>query len=260
MDHQGRLRRAALESGIPDDEVGRFTDHLRLSIRLSAGTRGAEPPAADDSSLPLVLSVDCAALPRIDGFPLPAGGSLLFFLDHEKDHLAAAEGERKYARVTHVPEGSGLYEATLLAELPDWLLTDDEDEDDDFTPFQEQLALDLERDFPHLDELRALAVDLWPPSQGLARAYLGGYVDDEVMTSIAEQTLAGREKAGEIVIPVAKWYSHVEREKHRLAGEWLSLARFPLPGTYYTASFVIHYDDLAAGRWDRALSVTEFTE
>ena len=36
------------------------------------------------SPLPFIFSVDCAALPRADGFGLPAGGSLLFFLDHEQ--------------------------------------------------------------------------------------------------------------------------------------------------------------------------------
>ncbi|MFE9192887.1 hypothetical protein ACFYL6_25130 [Micromonospora sp. NPDC007208] len=78
--------------------------------------------------------------------------------------------------------------------------------------------------------------------------------------SIAEQTLAGREKAGEIVVPLAQWYSHVEREKHRLTSGWVSLARFALTDEFYYGSFVIGHDDLAAGRLDEALSVTEFSE
>jgi hypothetical protein len=79
------------------------------------------------------------------------------------------------------------------------------------------------------------------------------------MRDIAEQTLAGREKAGEIVVPLAKWYSHVEREQHRLADEWISLAWFPVDEFYY-GNFVIRHDDLAAARVDKALSVTRFTE
>ncbi|WP_051752069.1 hypothetical protein [Streptosporangium amethystogenes] len=153
--------------------------------------------------------------------------------------------------------------ATLLAELPDWFATHDEDEDEDeedLSPFQQQLARDLERDVPHLGELRALAYDLWPPDEGLASAYIGGYVDDEVITSIAEQTLTGREKAGEIVIPMAKWYSQVEREKHLLTSEWMSLARFLVADEFYYGSFVIRHDDLAAGQLDKAFSVTEFSE
>ena len=276
MDHQGQFRRAALEAGIPPDEIGRFTQHLRMSIRLSGspgdrpvGQFGGSPrlpvgrqwPVAGGSRLPFVFSVDCAALPRIDGFGLPADGSLLFFLDHEKDHLAGAAGDQSHARVVYVPadvdtevveqaENGEQYDvgATLMADLPDWDRGEDEDD------------LQLARDLPHLDELRALASELWPPGNGLASAFLGGYADDEVIRSFAEQILAGREQAGEIVIPVAKWYSHVEAERHRLTGEWLSLARFPLADGLYSGGFVIRHDDLAAGRLERALPVTEFSE
>ncbi|HUQ55244.1 DUF1963 domain-containing protein [Lentzea sp.] len=40
------------------------------------------------TSLPFIASVDCAALPRAEGLPLPEDGSLLFFLHHEHDLLA----------------------------------------------------------------------------------------------------------------------------------------------------------------------------
>ncbi|MEU4554417.1 DUF1963 domain-containing protein [Micromonospora violae] len=294
MDHQGQLRRAALAVGIPDDEVSRFLQHLRLSIRLSAGSSGVpvgqfgglprlpvgmDWPSDGVSPLPFIFSVDCAALPRVDGFGLPADGSLVFFLDHEQ---AAATGEQRYGRVVYVPVGTDTevaagptdhpsvdkqYDvvATLRAEFPDWFGADDEDEeddedDDDLSPFQQQLARDLERDLPHLDELRALARDLWPPDSGYASAYLGGYADAEVIKSFAEQTLAWREKTGEIVIPAATWYSQVERETHRLTSEWVSLAHFPVENEHYyrsDASFVIRHDDLAAGRLDEALSMAE---
>ncbi|MEV4759340.1 DUF1963 domain-containing protein [Micromonospora sp. NPDC049559] len=292
MDHQGRFRPAALALGVPDDEIDRFVQHLRLSIRLSGGPGGApvgqfggaprlpvneDWPSDQLGPLPFVFSVDCAALPRVDGFGLPADGSLLFFLRHEHDHLAGAAGEQG-ARVLYVPAGTDTevvepphsefvgeqydVSATLFAELPQWFapLDEDDGDEDDLSPFQQQLARDLARDMPHLDELRALAHDVWPPDEWLASAYIGGYLNDEVITSIAEQTLAGREKAGEIVIPVAKWYSHVEKEKHRLTSEWMSLARFPLADEFYYGSFVIRHDDLAAGRLDKALPVTEFTE
>ncbi|MEU8612288.1 hypothetical protein AB0C29_30295 [Actinoplanes sp. NPDC048791] len=88
--------------------------------------------------------------------------------------------------------------------------------------------IQLVRDLPHLDELCALANDLWPPDNGYVSACIGGYADEEVIGSIAEQTLAWREKTGAIVIPVAKWYSQVEKETHRLTSEWVSLARFPV--------------------------------
>ncbi|MFD3525803.1 DUF1963 domain-containing protein [Streptomyces sp. NPDC058653] len=291
MDHQGQFRRAALELGIPDDEISRFSRHLRLSIGLGGGSGGAPVgqfgglprlpvgmnwPSAGDSPLPFIFSVDCGALPRTDGFDLPTDGTLLFFLDHEKDY---PDETGKYARVVYVQDGTNTavaesphsgftgeqydVSATLLAELPPWFGTDeeeDEDEDwDDLSPFRQQLARDLERDVPHLDELRALAHDLWP-GEGLASARIGGYADDEVITSIAEQTLAGLEKAGEIVVPMAKWSSHVEKEKHRLTSEWMSLARFPVADEYYYGSFTIRRDDLAAARVDKALPLTRFSE
>ncbi|NUO58555.1 MAG: DUF1963 domain-containing protein [Hamadaea sp.] len=295
MDHQGQFRRAALALGIPDEEVSRFIQHLRLSIQLSGGSDGVpvgqfgglprlpvgmDWPSDGVGLLPFVFSVDCAALPSVDGFGLPANGSLLFFMNHEQ---AVATGERRYGRVVYVPVGAETevaqgaiddelvgerYDlgATLRAEFPDWFGSadeadeEDEEDEDDLSPFQQELARDLERDLPHLAELCALARDLWPPSDGYVSAYIGGYADAEVIGSIAEQTLAGREKNGEIVIPVAAWYSHVEKETHRLTNEWVSLARFPVDNEFYyrsDGSFVIRHHDLAAGRLDEALPVAE---
>ncbi|WFE25427.1 DUF1963 domain-containing protein [Solwaraspora sp. WMMD791] len=290
MDHQGQFRHAAIASGIPDDEVSRFIEHLRLSIRLSGGSDGVpvgqfgglprlpvgmDWPSDGVGPLPFIFSVDCAALPRVDGFGLPTAGSLLFFLNHE---LAAATGEQRYGRVVFVPAGTDTevaagstdhasvgeqydVSATLRAELPSWFGADVDDVDeDDLSPLRQQLTRDLERDLPHVDELSALAGDIWPPDNKYASAYIGGYPDAEVIKWIAEQTLAWREKTGEIVVPVAKWYSHVEKETHRLTSEWVSLARFPVDdeSSYRSdGSFVIRHDDLAAGRLHEALPVAE---
>ncbi|WP_411075941.1 DUF1963 domain-containing protein [Streptomyces sp. cmx-4-7] len=294
MDHQGEFRRAALEAGIPDDEIGRFSRHLRLSIGLFGGSGGSpvgrfggsprlpvgmEWPSAGDAPLPFLLSVDCGALPRVDGFDLPADGTLLFFVRQEMDH---EDSSGKYARIVYVPDGTETVVAEapasasvreqidlcaeLKAELPLWLQEGDEDEDwheywedlewEDMSSFQQQLFRYMEHDLPHLDELRALAYDLWPSGAGIA---IGGYADDEVIGSIAEQTLAGREKAGEIpAIPIAQWYSRLEEEKHRLTSEWISLAGEARVYEEYRTSFVIRHDDLAAARVDKALAVTHF--
>lgn len=294
MDHQGEFRRAALELGVPDDEISRFSQHLRLSIGLFGGSGGSPVgqfgglprlpvgmkwPSAGETPLPLLFSVDCGALPRVDGFDLPADGTLLFFVDQEMDH---EDTSGSYARVVYVPDGTetavaeapgsvGVREhvdvcAELRAELPLWLQECDEGEDwheywedlewEDMSPFQQQLARYMERDLPHLDALRALAHDLWPSGAGVL---IGGYADDEVINSIAQQTLAGREKAGEIpAIPIAKWYSRLEEEKHRMTSEWISLARERPEYEAHCTSFVIRHDDLASARVDKALAVTVF--
>ncbi|MEV5605288.1 DUF1963 domain-containing protein [Streptomyces sp. NPDC052299] len=294
MDHRGEFRRAALGLGIPDDEISRFGRHLRLSIGLSpvgdgvpVGHIGGLPrlpvgmewPSAENIPLPLLLSVDCAALPGVDGFDLPADGTLLFFVHQQLDH---EDRSGRYARVVHVPDGTETVvaeapgpdcvrerldvRAELGAELPLWLRERDEDEDwhefwedlgwEDMSPFQQRLARYMEQDLPHLDELRALAHDLWPSDAAVS---LGGYVDDEVIGGIAEQTLAGREKEGKIPsIPIAQWPSRLEEERHRLADEWISLARESRAYEEYRTSFVIRHDDLAAARVGKALAVTGF--
>jgi hypothetical protein len=245
MDHQGQFRRAALELGISDEEINRFSQHLRLSIGLSGGSGGVpvgqfggvprlpvgmDWPSAGNSPLPFIFSVDCGALPGVDGFDLPVDGTLLFFLDHEADLL---DDTGRYARVVYVQDGTD----TAVAETPRSM----------FTGKQYGVSAAL------------VAYDLWP-GEGLAGACIGGYTDDEVITSIAEQTLAGLQKAGEIVVPMAKWSSHVEKESLRLTSEWISLARFPVADEYYYGSFAIRHDDLAAARVHKALPVTKFSE
>lgn len=294
MDHQGEFRRAALDSGIPDDEISRFDQHLRLSIGLSTGGGGPVVghlgglprlpvgmawPAAGDVPLPLLLTVDCGALPRVDGFHLPQDGTLLFFVDQEMDH---EDRTGRHARVVYVPDATETVlaeapdsswardplhlTAALGAELPLWLQERDEDEDwhpywedlewDDMSPFQQQLIRSMEDDLPHLDELRTLAHDLWPSGGGIA---IGGYADHDVIGGIAEQTLAGREEAGGIPpIPAAQWDSHLEKETHRLTTEWIALAGQGRSYEEYSTSFVIRHDDLAAARVDKALSMTGF--
>jgi hypothetical protein len=96
-----RFRRAALERGLPDDEVRAFAGFLRFGISAGrvdegapAGQRGGLPrlpvdmpwPASPSGPLPFVASLDCAAVPRVDDLALPADGSLLFFLHHDLAH------------------------------------------------------------------------------------------------------------------------------------------------------------------------------
>jgi hypothetical protein len=289
MGYQEQFRRAALALGLPDDEISRFIGHLRLSIRLRGlsgsdeapvGRFGGPPrlpvgedwPSDETGQLPFVFSLDCAALPRVDGFDLPVDGSLLFFLDHEEDHLAGGTGDQKYARVVHIPAGTETvvaepaypelvgeqYEvgATLVADLPECLELDE----DEMMSFQEQLARELRNDMPHLEELSALADELWPGGEGLPSAFLGGYAYDEVLVEVAERILEERQKSDGTTIPSEEWWSRVADEQRRLTNEWTSLASFLLDAEFYYGRMSIRRDDLAAGRLDRVLSTTRFTE
>jgi hypothetical protein len=308
MEYYRRFHRVAVERGVPEDEVARFGEFLRFAIwanerdGVPVGRSGGLPrlplgmewPSSEAGPLPFVASVDCAALPRVDGLALPADGSLLFFLHHEDAHEAFdVTGEQEHARVVYVPVGAETvtaeepehaenvfcnlslgfvgrefeFFATVNAELPGWLgdYDDFEDYDGSRTDNQEHLA----RDLPHVRELCALVAELWP-QQGDPGFSLGGYTSGigELATgfmyttpeiSIAEASLEAREKAGELVIPPAESHLLLEQETLRVMREWVPLAQF-VPEDVYIGRFLIRRDDLAAGRFDRALSFTAFTE
>ncbi|NEA98093.1 DUF1963 domain-containing protein [Streptomyces sp. SID13726] len=118
MNHRERFHSAAVEQGIPEDEVRRFAGFLRFAIGTSPGYDGVPVgqmgglarlpegmpwPACDSMPLPFIASFDCAALPRVDDLPLPADGSLLFFLHHDRAYDEREEfdkdDEMAYARV-----------------------------------------------------------------------------------------------------------------------------------------------------------------
>lgn len=290
MGYQEQFRRAALDLDFPEDEVTTFIGHLRGSIRLETpadspgalvGRFGGPPrlpvgtswPDNGDGPLAFVFSVDCAALPRVDGLDLPVDGSLLFFLDHQDDNEQCHAEHRRYARVMHLQAGTetavaeppypGLVSdeqydvsAAVVAWLPDCL----DLEEHETMPFHEQLAQELRSSMPHLDELDALTEELWPPSSGLASGFLGGYTDDEVLYTLAEKVLREREKSSGTTIAQDEWFDHLAVEQRRLSDEWMSLATFLVSSDYYHGRMSIRRDDLAAGRLDRMLSMTEFTE
>jgi hypothetical protein len=230
-----------------------------------------EWPSVGDVPLPLLLSVDCGALPRIDGFELPVDGTLLFFVHQEMDFGEWGADPGQYARVVHVPAGiettvaeppdsacSGEridVRAELRADLPLWLEEGEEGEDwhefwedlewDDMSPFQQRLARYMERELPHLDELRSLAQDLW--SSG-AYLVIGGYADDEATVSgIVAGTLSGGDRP-----------TYLDEGGLQLASDWIPLASEGRVYEEYYTKFMIRQEDLAAARWDKALAVTVF--
>ncbi|WP_033337459.1 YwqG family protein [Catenuloplanes japonicus] len=291
MDYHRQFRQAAIAQGIPADEIDTFAGFLRFAIwtrthgegtpvgqrgglpRLPAGT--AWPLSEDGEPLPFVASFDCAALPRVDDLPLPTDGTLLFFLHHEDAHETYdVTAEQGHARVLHVPAGVetvtaevpeysdmtfsnmelefvtrayDLY-ASVTADLPDWL--------DESGPEQH-----LGRHLTHLPQLRALAGKLWPEN-GTPEVMLGGHsmhigelATDAIHTTpetrIADERLSAAAPDG--------WAAGLEEETLRVMSEWVPLAQF-VPEDVYIGRFLIRRDDLAAGRYDRAMSYTAFTE
>ena len=309
MNHRERFHSAAVEQGIPEDEITAFAGFLRFAIWTSPGYDGVPVgqmgglprlpegmpwPACGSMPLPFIASFDCAALPRVDDLPLPADGSLLFFLHHDRAYDEREEfdkdDEMEYARVVYVPAGTPMvtaqkpdhpeevfYNTTLSfigdeyqlaaavkAELPSWLEDDDMDTPSASMSDDDHLGLRL----PHKAQLRDLAGKLWPENRGAFQigGYTGGigalatdhmYHTPEV--EMAERNLDARKQAGELVIGRGERDGYLERETLRVMREWVTLAQF-VPEDVYRARFLIRRDDLASGRFDQALSLTAFTE
>ncbi|MFD9700311.1 DUF1963 domain-containing protein [Lentzea sp. NPDC059081] len=300
MDRYEEFRRAATDRGIPAGEIDRFTGQLRFAIwtgkagadDTEAGQLGGLPrlpaglewPRADSYPLPFIGSVDCAALPRVDGLPLPEDGTLLFFLHHEEDMEGQPhEGASEYARVLHVPAGTETTVADLPPghdlsmfceeipfvipeerisawvhpDLPEWL----EDRDAEFeTADVKQLLAELE----HVDQLCELVDELWPsPSRGSALRF-GGYVSevgssDGPWTQMADDTLRNAPEPY-LDLPREERFRRLHEEEDRLVREWVNLAQFYTQSDVYYGCFLISAEDLAAGRFGEMRSYTMFTE
>jgi hypothetical protein len=251
--------------------------------------------------LPFIASFDCAALPRIGGFDLPAEGSLLFFLDHE----CATEGdsiaeEQSFARVVYVPAGTDTvlpdgppeetlnYEnpflrpeedlfATFRPVVPPWLTYDD-----DAKPFVPLAIQEWISPLTHTDELVAVVEELWPLPDSSADFCVGGYpgalgidgtpdfciggypmelgIGDTPESLIALADVMARQESGELDLSPAERDLLTQTETPRIIRDWLPLAQFATSDDFYYGRFMIRRDDLAARRFDRALSFTMFTE
>ena len=68
-----------------------------------------------------------------------------------------------------------------------------------------------------------------------------------------------RRAAIELGIPEGEEKFRLEEEVDRPMREWVQLAQFGIADVY-AGRFLIRHDDLAAGRLDKALSFTCFTE
>jgi hypothetical protein len=241
------------------------------------------PRSGNGTPLPFIASFDCAALPRAERLPLPADGSLLFFLHHEDDHM---EGGDEFARVLYIPAGtdtalaplpcdpdSEIYldgipflipeyrlSAQVEAVLPQWI----EERDDDW-PFdvESETVQQLFAELKHIDELCEVVDDLWPTHGASSFRFGGHYMDiggDENpwyrMATANVRNRAGAEPG----LPMPEEDLLIRAEEYRLSQEWVTLAQFCTESEFHYGCFLISADDLAAQRFDKMCSFTRFTE
>ncbi len=299
MDRYEQFRSAAIDRGIPEDEVGRFAEHLRFAVWAWPGEDGEEAVGQTGGlprlpvgvewpgggfPLPFIGSVDCAALPRAEGLGLPADGSLLFFLHHEEDmdeHHSPA-----YSRVLYVPAGTETevaapppdhdsrtffcqdipflipeqpITARVRPELPDWI----EDRDDRFVAGDVKQLVD---GLKHIDQLCEVVRELWPEEGDRYHSTLqiGGYCrnvgsSDDPHSQMSFDSVQNRRAAGPD-LPFEERLRLEREEKHQLVREWLPLAQFSTQSDVYYGCFLLRAEDLAAKRFDQMRSYTMFTE
>ncbi|GLY15713.1 hypothetical protein Kisp01_27280 [Kineosporia sp. NBRC 101677] len=294
MSRREQFVRAAVERGHSPSEAESFTRFLRFAIGTNGrvngpvvGRNGGLPslpvglewPRSEYGPLPFVVSYDCAALPQVEGLPIPPTGTMLFFLHHEDDYESDAK-DQQHAQAIYVPLGAETVEAAepehaesmfsdwernfvrpqrelyawVRADLPEWLSRDEAD----LSAFQRELVQDL----PHRQDLCALAQELWPAGED-CDCQLGGYSMhiSELSTPHLYETpevAMAREKVEVSTGESAKDHL-LEQETHRVMGEWLPLAQFQIDEVYI-GRFLIRPDDLAVGRLEGVITCTEFTE
>ncbi|MFD7659328.1 DUF1963 domain-containing protein, partial [Actinosynnema sp. NPDC059797] len=235
-----------------------------------------------------IASVDCAALPRTEGLPLPTDGSLLLFLQYEEDLMepSGPDEQPEYARVLYVPagaetavaplppelEGVDIYGMPLLgpeyelsawveADLPEWMEETDELELDFKPDYVKQLFNGLK----HFDQLCEVVDRLWPgPGDRMSTLRIGGHCmeiggSDGPWYQMATENLRNRPEAGLDRAETGN-LSPIEAEEHRLIQEWVPLAQFYTQSDVHYGCFLISFEDLAAKRFDKMRSFTMFSE
>ncbi|QFZ17749.1 DUF1963 domain-containing protein [Saccharothrix syringae] len=300
-----QFRQAATSQGIPNDEISKFADQLRFAVwlggagsdqevvgqagglpRLPVGTEW--PTDGNGYALPFIASVDCAALPRVEGLPLPTDGSLLLFLQYEEDSLEpfSPDEQPEYARLLYVPagaetvvaplppelDGMDVYGMPLLipeyelsawveADLPEWM----EETDESDMELQPGYVRQLFNDLKHFDQLCEIVDSLWPgPGRRMSTLRIGGHCmeiggSDGPWHQMAVANLKNRPEAG--LDRAETWnFPLIQAEEHRLIREWVPLAQFYTQSDVHYGCFLISFEDLAAKRFDKMRSFTMFSE
>ena len=267
-----QFRTEALERDIPADDVERWIELARPCALLTSGGAGPIvgrfggsvmlPAAAEDPRFPLIVTIDCAALPTdVTDLPLPSDGQLLLFGFPDSDGNSDSVGD-----VVYVPAGTNVEErathptfdlppdyAEVCQGLPqgDLYLTADIS-----LPFSGTVEL-TEAPWssplpghPHSEELAEVWADQW----GGAQLVVGGYGTDF--------------NGGDAAKTAAFFAVQAEQNGKRPGSgttsantdDWVLLAECNVsrPGGGAAIFWAIQRDDLIAHRFDRAHAVVNW--
>jgi hypothetical protein len=268
------IRAEALERDIPAADVERWMGLARPCALLTTGGDGPVvglfggpvmlPADAADPRFPLLVTIDCAALPAdVTDLPLPSDGRLLLFgfPESEGDYhsmgdvvyvpAGAAVGERAKYPPDYPPDYSSY--AGVYRELPEGELHLTPDISLPFAGTVELSGPPWSAPLPghpHSEELAEVWADQW----GGAPLLVGGYGTDfnggsplEAATQFAIEA----EQAGERPGPGKTSPS---------ADDWVLLAECNVsrPGGGAAVFWAIQRDDLIARRFDRAHVVVDW--
>ncbi|MDU0288419.1 DUF1963 domain-containing protein [Saccharothrix longispora] len=264
------FRRAALERGTPEPVVDwwlglarpqllfhRYEDSHRAAGVPVAGTYGGYPRLpADvewDGSLDLVVSIDCATLPRdLPGFPLPADGALLFFgTDYEEDcYCRSCTPPERQGRVVHVPVG-----AVTSERVPP---EDPEDEEDEY-PEGESLTGPFPIRWTHRWAFPADESTAVRRSEEYREAFQR--YDLQSFASILDGDDAVFALGGYALHSQDELSAQLEEERYAGSEDWRQLAEWATTfkgyGNTGRAMWCISREDLGVARFDRIMVSTD---
>jgi hypothetical protein len=259
-----RIRAEALEREIPAPDVERWLALARPCALLTEDGDGPVvgrfggpvmlPAGVKDPYCPLLVTIDCAALPaEVTDLPLPSDGQLLFF---------GFPGENGMGDVVYVPAGTAVEER---ARYPQAFPPEEDSYGKVYDELPEgELHLTADVSLPFVGEIElpgppwlkplpghphseALA-EVWADQWGGAPLLIGGY---------------GREYNGVDPLAIAARIAVRDEQAGRRPGpfttsadadDWVLLAEYDVctPGGGATIFWVIQRDDLTARRFGRA--------
>ncbi|TYB91451.1 hypothetical protein FXF53_30240 [Micromonospora sp. WP24] len=135
---------------------------------------------------------------------------------------------------------------------------------DDRLMFASDTVKQLVSELTHTDGLIALVQDLWPTEMGPSTLRIGGYTKRIGGSYSPEEQMARASLRAQLEsepdLPRSERIRWRREEESRLVREWVPLVQFPTEYFCHFGRFLIRFDDLAAGRFDKMRSFPAFTE